>query len=154
MKRYLIWGIILSVWSSICLAGTAAGNYIINNNSSYEMNRVDMQSNQMNQWNFTKTISANQSITTPIEFEWLWFTTHSAQDDSGTVSYQINCPSGKQIIKINAVVERRLPMIYSDYGAYFPIQSSGANCVKTELSTDYILLPDIDNIILTVVNSN
>jgi hypothetical protein len=153
MKRYLIVGIILSVCSSICFAFTPGGNFIVNNNSSFEMNRIDMQSIQMNKWNFPQTIPANQSTTSPIEFEWSWFS--DPKNDSGTVSYKINCSTGTQIIKINAIVHEVHGIRLPDYIASFPIQSSGVNCVKTNYITDSenILLPYVNNVVLTVLDN-
>jgi hypothetical protein len=127
MKRYLILGVILSVWSSVCLARTWGADFIINNNSNLQMNRTDSQSNKMAKWDFPQNIPVHQSIQTHIEFESNWFTTD--KDDFGSVSYQVTCPSGTQTLTAQAIIDQHLLGLIAM--PYYLVKSTGANCITT-----------------------
>jgi hypothetical protein len=150
MKPYLLLGVILIAWVNVSMASTKGGDVVLNNNSSYEMTRTNLSSNQMEKWNFAQSIPAQQSVSTRVEFEWPWLF-QSPTDDFGTVSYQISCPDGMENITLHTWMlgTTREP------APGFAIDHSGANCVISNPKFKYgFLLNQNQQTIITFSNAS
>jgi hypothetical protein len=154
MRQYLItFGVLLTIWSGVCLADTQA-TFVINNNSSYDLNKTETSSYSMKKWNFPQVVSKQQSVSTLTEFEEHWY--RDPCDDFGKTVYTVNCPMGQQNITIKLSVSEHFDALINPVtGVYhlsnFSAETSGASCVILQ-PTGNIGYNENGNNVLTLID--